>query len=245
MRSANSLAALSIVWLLAPFVSGCAGTSRDASLPINDPNEHWNRGVLAVNQAVLGPPAQLVKALPGPVRDRLHDLDANLHEPRVFANNLLQLRFHAASLTLGRFLANSTFGIGGLFDVASLSGDLPQQTGDFGQTLFVWGVDAGPYVVTPYFGPSTTRDSVGAAVDIVADPIGWSLSPEIGISWAIGAGALGATVHLAEFKQAEESSIDFYSFLRSAYYQTRRGQLRDAIGLPREIESPATAAGSH
>jgi phospholipid-binding lipoprotein MlaA len=244
MRGANWMAALSIAWLLAPLVGGCAGTPRDVSLPINDPNEQWNRGVLAVNQAVLGPPAQLVKGLPGELRDRLHDLDANLHEPRIFANNLLQFRFRAASLTLGRFIGNSTFGLGGLFDVAGRTG-IPQQTGDFGQTLFVWGVGAGPYVVTPYFGPSTTRDSFGGIVDIVADPIGWSLGPRLGIGWAVGVGTLAATVHLAELKQAEESSIDFYSFLRSAYYQTRRGQLREAVGLPSEIESPATAAGSH
>jgi phospholipid-binding lipoprotein MlaA len=243
MRRANLTATLLIVWFLAPLLAGCAGTPRDVSLPIDDPNEKWNRGVFAVNQAVLGPPAQLVKALPGPVRDRLHDLDANLHEPRIFANDLLQFRFHAASLTLGRFVGNSIFGIGGLFDVASLTG-LPQQTGDFGQTLFVWGVGAGPYVVAPYFGPSTLRDSFGSAVDLVADPVGWSLGPRFGLDWAIGAASLSATVHLAEFKQAEESSIDFYSFLRSAYYQTRRGQLRDALGLPAEVESPATAAGA-
>ena len=244
MRRANFIAALSIVWVLAPLVSGCAGTPRDASLPINDPHEQWNRQVLALNQAVLGPPAQLVKGLPGPVRDRLHDLDANLHEPRIFANEILQFRFRAASLTLGRFVGNSIFGIGGLYDVAGQTG-IPQQSGDFGQTLFVWGVGAGPYVVEPYFGPATTRDSFGGVVDIVADPIGWSLSPRIGLGWAVGAATLGATVHLAELKQAEESSIVFYSFLRSAYYQTRRSQLREALGLPGEVESPATAAGSH
>jgi phospholipid-binding lipoprotein MlaA len=244
MRCANFIAALSIVWILAPLVSGCAGVPRDASIPIDDPNEKWNRGVFAVNQAVLGPPAQLVKALPGPVRDRLHDFDANLHEPRIFANEILQFRFRAASLTLGRFVGNSIFGIGGLYDVAGRTG-IPQQSGDFGQTLFVWGVAAGPYVVEPYFGPSTLRDSFGAAVDLVADPVGWSVGPRFGLDWAIGAASLSATVHLAEFKQAEESSIDFYSFLRSAYYQTRRGQLREAIGLPAEVESPATAIGAH
>ena len=90
----------------------------------------------------------------------MQDLDANLKEPRVLANDILQGRFNAAGITIGRIIFNTTFGLGGLFDVAS-QGGLPQQTGDFGQTLFVWGVPAGTYVVSPYFGPSTQRNSVG------------------------------------------------------------------------------------
>ena len=83
-------------WALAGFVSACAGVPRDASLPINDPNEQFNRGVLRVNQAVLDPASNVVKQVPGPIRDRLEDLDSNLKEPRVFANNILQGRFNAA-----------------------------------------------------------------------------------------------------------------------------------------------------
>jgi phospholipid-binding lipoprotein MlaA len=118
---------------------------------------------------------------------------------------------------------------------------LPQQTGDFGQTLFVYGVPAGAYSVTPYFGPNTQRDGFGGIVDSVGDPVGWVVGGIfIGWPWTIGSGALGAVAHLAQWKQAENSSVDFYSFLRSSYYQTRRAQLREAQGLPPEIESPAT-----
>jgi phospholipid-binding lipoprotein MlaA len=227
---------------LAGLVSACAGVPRDASLPIDDPNEQFNRKVLQLNQTVLDPASNVVKQVPGPIRDRLEDLDANLKEPRVLANNILQGRFNAAGITLGRIIFNTTFGLGGLFDVAT-AGGLPQQTGDFGQTLFVYGVPAGTFVNAPYFGPSTQRDAFGGAVDTVLDPVGWVMGGIIiGWPWSIGSGALGATAHLAQWKEAENASIDFYSFLRSDWYQTRRAALREALGLPAVVESPATAS---
>ena len=92
--------------------------------------------------------------------------------------------------------------------------------------------------------PSTLRDSVGSLVDLVGDPVGWALSARFGFGATLGTGALDASVRLSELKEAEEASIDFYSFLRSAYYQTRRAELREAIGLPAQVESPATATPS-
>src|SRR5271170_5650252 len=91
---------------LAGLVSACAGVPRDASLPIDDPNEQWNRGVLRVNQTVLDPASNVVKTVPGPIRDRLEDLDANLKGPRIFANDILQGRFNAAGITIGRIVFN-------------------------------------------------------------------------------------------------------------------------------------------
>ena len=223
-------------------VSACAGIPRDASLPIDDPNEQFNRRVLGVNQVVLDPVSNVVKAVtPGPVRNRLRDLNDNIQEPRIFANDLLQGRFGPASVTLGRFVFNSIFGLGGLFDVAT-AGGLPKQSGDFGQTLFVWGVTAGPYVERPYFGPATLRDSVGQTVDMVGDPVGWTLGWAFGWPAVAGEAGLDAAVHLAEWKEAENASIDFYSFLRSDYYQARRATLREALGLPPVVESPATGS---
>jgi phospholipid-binding lipoprotein MlaA len=211
-------------------------------MPINDPNEQFNRKVVQVNQVVIDPAANVVKAVvPGVVMNRLRDLDANLKEPRVFANDILQGRFNAASITAGRFIVNSTFGLGGLFDVAS-TGGLKQQTGDFGQTMFVWGVPDGDFVERPYFGPATTRDSFGGAVDTVLDPVGWTLGGVFGWGWTAGAAGLSASVHLGEWKEAENASIDFYSFLRSSYYQSRRADLREGLGLPPVTESPATGS---
>jgi phospholipid-binding lipoprotein MlaA len=233
---------------LTALVAACAGVPRDASLPIDDPNEQFNRGVLRVNQVVLDPVANVVKAAPAPVTNRIRDLADNLNEPRIFGNDLLQGRFGAAGITLQRFVFNSIFGLGGLVDVAT-HGGLPKQTGDFGQTLFVWGVPAGPFVERPYYGPSTMRDSVGGAVDTVGDPLGWVIGYWlIGWPWSVGTGGVSAVAHLGQWKQAESSSVDFYSFLRSSFYQTRRADLREALGLPPLVESPATAepaAGHH
>ena len=230
-----------IACLSATLVSACAGMQRDTSLPINDPYEQTNRRILDANQAVLRPVAQVVKAVvPTPLQNRLRDLDNNLREPRIFANNILQGRFRTAGQTVGRFFLNSTFGIGGLVDIATDAG-LPQQSGDFGQTLFVWGVAEGPYVVRPYFGPSTLRDSIGSSVDMVGDPVGFLLSARFGLAATVGGTSLDATVRLGQLKQAEDSSIDFYSFLRSGYYQTRRAELREAIGLTESVDSPATS----
>jgi phospholipid-binding lipoprotein MlaA len=240
MRRAEVCLRWAIASLLLVVVGACASVPRDASVPVNDPNEQTNRQILAANQAVLGPVAEVVKAVtPGPVHNRLHDLNSNLKEPRIFLNNVLQLRFEAAVHTAGRFIVNSTFGIGGLVDLASLEG-LPQESGDFGQTLFVWGVPDGPYVMRPYLGPSTLRDAVGSTVDLFGDPLGLLIGTQLGV--AIATTSLDAAVRLSELKAAEDASIDFYSFMRSGYYQTRRAQLREAIGQPNVIDSPATSS---
>ncbi len=240
MGRAKPWVAMSLACALPALVSACAGVPRDASLPVDDPNEQFNRGVLRANQVVLDPVANVVKQVPGPILNRFQDLDANLKEPRIFANNILQGRFNAAGITLGRLLFNTTFGLGGLFDVAG-QGGLPQQSGDFGQTLFVWGVPAGTFVERPYYGPSTQRDAFGGAVDTVADPVGWVMGGIlIGWPWSAGTAGLSAVAHLGQWKEAENASIDFYTFLRSDFYQTRRADLREALGLPPAVESPAT-----
>ena len=239
LRAKSRLKGLAIS-VLAALLAGCAGVPRDTVLPIEDPNETFNRKVFAFNQAVLHPPATLVKALPAPVFDRLRNVDDNLKEPRIFANDVLQGRVNAAGITFARFVFNSTFGLGGLFDVAG-PGGLPKQTGDFGQTLFVWGAPAGIYTVSPYFGPATQRDAVGGVVDLVGDPVGWTLGV-FGWKAGVAAGGLSAVVRLGQLKEAEEASIDFYSFLRSDYYQLRRADLREALGLPPVTESPATGS---
>ena len=235
-----------LAWVLPLLVSACAGAPRNASLPISDPHEETNRQVLAANQEVLRPLSEAVKtAIPGPVHDRLHDLNSNLKEPRIFVNNVLQFRFEAAARTATRFVVNSTFGIGGLVDIASL-GNVPQESGDFGQTLFVWGVSEGPYVVQPYLGPSTLRDAVGSTVDMVANPLSWLIGTQVAVATtqvavSVGTTSLDAADRLGQLKQAEDASIDFYSFIRSGYYQTRRAELREALGLPSVVESPATS----
>src|SRR5262249_58888104 len=170
MRRARLWSRWATACVSALLVSACAGAPRDASLPMSDPNEKANRQVLAANQQILGPISEGVRAaVPGPVHDRLHDLNSNLKEPRILVNNVLQLRFDAAARTTTRFVVNTTVGIGGLFDVAGRNG-IAQQSGDFGQTLFVWGGSEGPYVVWPHLGPATPRAAVGAGADIGPTP---------------------------------------------------------------------------
>jgi phospholipid-binding lipoprotein MlaA len=230
---------LGIGLLAASLLSGCASMRQEPTAQIYDPYEPTNRKILSVNQAVLGPVARVVHAVtPGPLRDRLVSFDNNLKEPRIFGNDLLQFRPEAALKTATRFVINSTFGVGGLFDPAGGFG-IPQQSGDFGETLFVWGVQDGPYLVLPLYGPSTTRDAVGLAVDSLADPVNWSLSAAFGDPATYGLAGLDLVSQIGQLKEAEDSSIDFYSFLRSSYYQTRRAQLREAIGLSAQVQSPA------
>src|SRR5215831_4431615 len=229
-----------LYWAIASvllLLSGCAALQRDPSLPINDPNEDMNRHLMTANQVVLRPASEFLRAaVPGPVHDRLHDVNSNLKEPRILVNDVLQGRFDAAAQTSARFVLNSVFGIGGLFDIASREG-LQQRSGDFGQTLFVWGVAEGPYVVRPYFGPSTLRDAVGSTVDMFDNPIGWFVGPQLVIT--VGSAGVDAADRLGQLKMAEDASIDFYSFIRSSYYQMRRAELREAIGLPTVVDSPA------
>jgi phospholipid-binding lipoprotein MlaA len=239
MRRGQAWVRWAITFVLPVIVGACAATPRDASLPVQDPNEQSNRQMLAMNQEMLRPVAATVKTVvPGPVHDRLRDFNSNLKEPRIFVNNLLQGRFDAASKTAARFAMNTTFGLAGLVDLATLEG-LPQQSGDFGQTLFVWGVGEGPYMVRPYWGPTTTRDAVGDVVDRFGDPVGLLFGTQLAI--AVTSAGLDTVVRLGELKQAEDASIDFYSFMRSSYYQMRRAQLREAVGQENVIDSPATA----
>ena len=145
----------------------------------NDPLEPMNRAFLKGNllfyQGVERPIAGVYMAVvPGVVRDRITSGVRNLEEPRIFINDVLQGRGQAAATTLGRFAINSTFGLAGMFDLAANSG-LNRQTGDFGQTLFVWGIEPGPFVVLPVLGPATFRDGIGRAVDPSMNPATYAI----------------------------------------------------------------------
>src|SRR5215813_8225126 len=237
MRCARNWGRWAAAAALPLVLAACAGMPRDASLPVDDPHEETNRHVMKANQEILRPAAVIVDtAVPGPVHDRVRDFNSNLKEPRIFINNVLQGRAEAAAHTGARFAMNSVFGVAGLFDIASREG-LQQESGDFGQTLFVWGVPAGPYVVRPWMGPATLRDAAGSVVDMFADPVGWVIGSRVWLS--VGQGGLDAVEKLGQLKQAEDASIDFYSFVRSAYYQTRRAELRQAIGQENVVDSPA------
>ena len=151
-----------------------------ASLPgdageVSDPFEKMNRSMfernMRFNHAVIYPAAKAYhNGVPEPVRNSIGNFVSNLNEPFVFANDALQLRLEAAATTVGRFAINSTVGVGGLFDVATKQ-KLPQQSGDFGQTLYVWGMRNSPYLVLPVIGPTNVRDLLGTTVEIGCIPL--------------------------------------------------------------------------
>ncbi len=219
-------------------IGGCAtvpsGSAADPSE--NDPFESFNRGVFAVNQsvdrAVIKPVAETYRStLPEGVRDGIRSFVDNLTEPLVFANDLLQGRGEAAGITGRRFLINSTWGIGGLFDKAGELG-MPRQSGDFGQTLFSWGVVDGPYLMLPLFGPSNIRDAIGMGVDSYASPIGHvgseSTRGKVTVSVGVSGGIDERSRNIETLEGIEASSIDFYAYLRSVWRQNRQATLREA-----------------
>jgi phospholipid-binding lipoprotein MlaA len=160
----------------------------------------------------------------------------NMNEPIVFANDMLQGQFARAHITVARFLLNSVFGLGGIFDWASEDG-LPKQSGDFGQTLYVWGVPSGPYLVLPFLGPTNPRDAIGYGVDSLADPIGYAFWNAGGLRWVtwtrFGLDTLyGRSQHLHTLDELQKTAIDFYAEVRSLTRQRRAIELRHGEPAP-------------
>lgn len=192
---------------------------------INDPLEPTNRAIFEFNQALdralLKPAAQGYRAMiPEWGRDRVDDFLDNLNAPVVFLNDVLQGEFTRAGETLGRFVFNSSFGVLGIMDVAEHAG-LPGHEEDFGQTLAVWGIPEGPYLMLPLFGPSSPRDGVGKGVDMLADPWGWYFPTWANVSRAVVGGIGTREEYLDILDEVERSSLDYYASIRSMYRQNR------------------------
>jgi phospholipid-binding lipoprotein MlaA len=216
-----------------------------ASLPgdaqeVSDPFEKMNRSMLERNQrfnhAVVYPAAKAYRNnVPDGVRNSVENFALNLGEPFVFANDLLQLRLGAAATTVGRFAVNSTVGVGGLLDVATKQ-DLRQQSGDFGQTLYVWGMRKSPYLVLPVIGPTNVRDLLGTTVEFAAAIPAGELLPTQIVSTANNLTVAGSVAspftklgQADQMAELEDSSIDFYSMLRSVVEQKRQAELDEAL----------------
>jgi phospholipid-binding lipoprotein MlaA len=147
--------------------------------------------------------------------------------PRVI-NNLLQAKWGGAGREVGRFLINSTFGIGGLFDPAKDYWGIPKSSEDFGQTLGVWGSGPGPYLVLPFMEPMTVRDGVGKLVDSFLDPLSYFI-PFIWDRLGMKAGDIvnDRALNYDLFQGFEESVIDLYSAVRHGYLQRRERLIRE------------------
>jgi phospholipid-binding lipoprotein MlaA len=243
--TAQNLTGLFAAAALALAVGGCATPPSDPAAraefeKTNDPLEPLNREIfdfnLFVDRVALKPVAKgYVAVVPEAGRDAIRHFLNNLGEPVVFANNLLQGEFKRAHDTFARFLMNSTLGIGGVFDLATKAG-LEKQTGDFGQTLYAWGVPDGPFLMLPIFGPSNPRDAVGLGVDSYADP-GDRIASNNGYWWAgLVRGAVDGidlrARNLDTLDELQRNAIDFYAELRSLFRQHRAAELRHGEPAP-------------
>lgn len=230
---------------LALIVPGCATPPTDpdalaAYEEANDPLEPMNREIFKFNQFadkyLIKPVAQgYVYVVPADGRKSVRNFLNNLRSPVVLANDILQGEVQRAGTTLARAVFNTTIGIGGLFDVGSGIG-LPYHDEDFGQTLAVWGIGEGPYLVLPVLGPSNPRDTVGIVVDGFMDPLNLYLDHTdraylIYVRAAID-GIDKRSQVLDVLDELERTSLDFYATIRSLYRQRRIEEINN--GEPSE-----------
>ncbi len=220
---------------LAFTISGCASAPSDdpgaiAELrKINDPFEQTNRFIFKFNQgldaALIEPVTGLYRGiLPEFIRNSVHNFIKNIKTPVILANDMLQGEPNRAGNTVIRFVINSTVGIAGLRDQATDWG-IEAHDEDFGQTLAVWGVGEGPYIMLPLLGPSNPRDAIGKLVDGLLDPINWWADNDdrewVPITRTAVSGIDTRDQLWDVLEELEKSSIDFYAALRSLYRQRR------------------------
>lgn len=217
-------------------LAGCASVPEPAP---NDPWESYNRGMYTFNdtvdRAVLRPIAVGYDTItPQPVQSCVRNIFNNVSDIWSAFNSFIQGRGHDFANTLGRVLFNSTMGLGGCIDVASMNG-ARRIPNDFGVTLGVWGVNAGPYVVLPFLGPSTVRDGVGTAVSFVApaSPTAFVFEmDDIPVrNSLLGLYIISTRANLLDAdKLVDQIALDKYSFIRDAYLQRRNTLVQSRRG---------------
>jgi phospholipid-binding lipoprotein MlaA len=209
----------------------------------NDPGEPSNRGVFEVNQAidhsVIKPAAEGYREyIPEVIRKGVRNFLTNMSEPWSFVNEVLQGEMERSGVTLGRFVVNTTLGLLGTVDLMEERLGAHHEE-DFGQTLAVWGVGEGPYVMLPLFGPSNPRDAVGTAVGFVFDPANWALgivAPAYAMaSKTVVGGVDKREQYLDPMNDVEKASLDYYASLRSLYRQRRAELVRNGKPSPNSI----------
>jgi len=210
---------------------GDVGMSSETSqMEEYDPWEPFNEWTFAFNYRLdryfLKPVATAwAKVLPEPVRRSLGNGFSNLDGPRRLVNNLLQLKGRGAGRELSRFVLNSTVGLAGLFDVGKAVG-IEGSDEDTGQTLGVYGVGPGPYLVLPFLPPLTVRDGIGYGIDGLENPFSYFFFPffaNVGITVANRVNQRAENLEF--FQDAEETALDLYSAVRNGYLQRRRAAI--------------------
>ena len=221
---------LIICVVLLIFISGCATTGVKDE---RDPIEGFNRSMYNFNEGMdkvlFNPVAKLYQAItPDFVEKGISNFFNNIDDISIIANDILQLKIGQAYMDTARFVFNSTLGLAGFRDVSSQMG-LEKHDEDFGQTLAVWGVGAGPYIVVPIFGPTTLRDSTSLVVDdVLLNPVTYLNNND-----ALKAGIL--TLNFIDIKAdlltandlIDEAALDQYEFTKNAYFSRRESQIND------------------
>lgn len=247
-QRANTLCASALALLIV----ACGPATLPPGDQIADADEVRNRAAhqlnIALDRAVLDPAATAYgTAVPEPLRVGVSNFASNLSQPGYVVNNLLQFRLGDASQNTLRFALNSTLGVAGIFDVATALG-VPAEETDFGETLHIYGVGEGDYVVHPGLGPSTTRDTVGMVVDYALNPLRHVVeTPES--RYFTGTRIASGLNSRYQFDTTIDSvlyeSADSYAQLRSLFLQQRRFELGGADAVyedPYANEDPAAAA---
>lgn len=207
-------------------LSACACVTLPPNHPRSpqDPWESFNRGVYKFNdvldRAIAKPIAKgYVYVVPKPVRTGVSNVFQNLSMTTVMLNDALQGKFRASGTDLGRFLLNSTVGLGGILDPATSAG-LDKNNEDFGQTLGHWGVHPGPFIELPFFGPSDLRDAPGRLVDAYTNPQAYIHNTTA--KWTLyGVKLLDDRASLLPLDDTLKHVYDPYAFIRDAYLQRR------------------------
>ncbi len=231
MRTRAGIRAL---WIVAALLlaSGCASRQAAEQSGANDPFEPVNRVIYKFNDTgdryVLRPVAVgYRRGLPSQIQAGIRNFFSNLTYPVTVVNALLQGKVRQAGHDGARLLVNSTIGLGGLFDPATRIG-LVENDEDFGQTLGVWGVPEGPYLVLPLLGPRTTRHAVGTAADSPLTPFMGVTEGRLNLSlglWLVY--NVDKRSRLLDLDQQVFEAFDPYLFVRDAYLQNRRYNVRD------------------
>jgi phospholipid-binding lipoprotein MlaA len=225
---------LAVAFALAALTAGCA-TNQTYRNP-NDPWEGFNRVVYQFNDdfdtVFLKPVARGYQFItPAPVDRGITNFFDNLADVRNGVNNALQFKMTRALTSVGRVVVNSTVGLLGFVDVAS-NLNMPKYNEDFGQTLGTWGLAPGPYVVLPFLGPSTGRDTIGLVADWYTDPLTYLNDGEV--AWGLkGLRVIDRRADLlAASKVLEQAALDPYAFVRDGYLQRRRSDIYDGNPPP-------------
>jgi phospholipid-binding lipoprotein MlaA len=227
---------------LALGLAGCASAYPPEAAEA-DPFEGFNRSMYAFNdgldQAVLEPAARGYRAVTNePVRAGVRNFVQNLGEPVTFANEVLQGKLPRSAATVGRFAINTTVGVAGIFDPAAAIG-IPRTNEDFGQTLGVWGIAGGPYLVLPLLGPSNPRDLFGVGVDAALNPLNYAQfegDTETRIGLGVMAGLSGREGAIETVDDIRATQLDPYTTVRRFYVRNRAAEIGNPSDAPEETE---------